>query len=140
MVGAVRWLYIYTDENFYAVGRPLPVASLCRDTRRGVGDRDLVERGPEATPLEPGISHAKLISIATGPYYRLEIVLAGLAGYFGPRSQNQTGCQYIYSRNWDPLSIRVRPTSFRNAAIKSTARDQSGKLKRPSAIWIAHSA
>ena len=35
--------------------------------------------------LEPGISHAKLISIATGPCYPLEIVLAGLAGYFGPR-------------------------------------------------------
>ena len=27
--------------------------------------------------------HAKLVSIATGPYYSLEIVLAGFAGYFG---------------------------------------------------------
>ena len=33
--------------------------------------------------LEPGIGHAKLVSIGTGPYYPLEIVLAGLAGYFG---------------------------------------------------------
>jgi hypothetical protein len=33
--------------------------------------------------LEPGISDAKLISIAAGPYYPLPIVLAALAGYFG---------------------------------------------------------
>jgi len=29
------------------------------------------------------IGDAKLVSIATGPYYPLEIVLAGVAGYFG---------------------------------------------------------
>jgi hypothetical protein len=33
--------------------------------------------------LEPVIGHAKVISIATGPYYPLPIVLAALAGYFG---------------------------------------------------------
>jgi|SRR5579864_618944 hypothetical protein len=33
--------------------------------------------------LEPGIAHAKLVSIATGPYYPLPIVLAALARYFG---------------------------------------------------------
>jgi hypothetical protein len=32
--------------------------------------------------LEPGVSHAKLGSIATGPYYPLPILLAALAGYF----------------------------------------------------------
>jgi hypothetical protein len=34
-------------------------------------------------PLEPWISHAKLVSIATGPYYALPIILAAFAGYFG---------------------------------------------------------
>jgi hypothetical protein len=34
-------------------------------------------------PLEPWIGHAKLVSVAKGPYYPLPIVLAGLAGYFG---------------------------------------------------------
>ena len=33
--------------------------------------------------LEPGIDHAKLVSIGTGPYYPLEVILAALAGYFG---------------------------------------------------------
>jgi hypothetical protein len=33
--------------------------------------------------LEPGIGNAELISIATGPYYPLEILMAGVAGYFG---------------------------------------------------------
>jgi hypothetical protein len=32
--------------------------------------------------VEPWIGHAKLISVATGPYYPLPIVLAALAGYF----------------------------------------------------------
>jgi hypothetical protein len=39
----------YTDENFCAVGRLIPVASLDRDTRRGIGDCDLVGSDPEAT-------------------------------------------------------------------------------------------
>jgi hypothetical protein len=34
-------------------------------------------------PLEPGIGHVKVISIATGPYYPLPMVLAAFAGYFG---------------------------------------------------------
>ena len=33
--------------------------------------------------LGRSISHAQLVSIGMGPYYPLEVVLAGLAGYFG---------------------------------------------------------
>jgi hypothetical protein len=40
-------LYIYTDENFCAVGRPLHVASLDRNTRRSIGDCGLVGRNSE---------------------------------------------------------------------------------------------
>jgi hypothetical protein len=32
--------------------------------------------------LQPEMGHAKLVSIAAGPYYPLEILLAGFAGYF----------------------------------------------------------
>ena len=32
--------------------------------------------------MQPWMSHAQLISVAKGPYYALEVVLAALAGYF----------------------------------------------------------
>lgn len=43
-----RWLYIYTDEIFHAVGLPLPVASPSSDIRRSISDRNFTERNPEA--------------------------------------------------------------------------------------------
>jgi hypothetical protein len=46
--------------------------------------------------LEPGISHAKLVSIATGPYYPLEIVLAALAGYFGYSRIKGNYCFWVW--------------------------------------------
>lgn len=46
--------------------------------------------------LEPGIDHAKLISIATGPYYPLEIVLAALAGYFGYTRIKGNYCFWVW--------------------------------------------
>jgi hypothetical protein len=46
--------------------------------------------------LEPGIGHAKLISIGTGPYYPLEIVLAALAGYFGYNRIKGNYCFWVW--------------------------------------------
>ena len=49
MVALLGKLYIYTDENFCSVVWRLPVASLDRDTRRRIGDCDLVGSDSEAT-------------------------------------------------------------------------------------------
>lgn len=46
--------------------------------------------------LEPRISDAKLISIATGPYYALPIVLAALAGYFGYTRIKGNYCFWVW--------------------------------------------
>lgn len=70
MKSSIRWVGLYLLH--------LLVATL------GVGLATAIVLNAILKPLlEPGISHDKLISIATGPYYALPIVLAALAGYFG---------------------------------------------------------
>ena len=55
--------------------------------------------------LEPGISDAKLISIAAGPYFPLPIVLAALAGYFGYFGHTRIRGSYCF---W----VWVVPTAY----------------------------